>query len=536
VITGPLQTHSGASLQAHLTELNSQPLRELLRQPGRVEAFTFTAGDLTIDLSRARADEATLSLLVDLAEELEVPQLLQAMMRGDIVNVAEHRPALHTACRLPRDAALVVDGVDVATEVRQVYDRIDEFVDSVHEGRWLGATGNRIESVVNIGIGGSDLGPRTVVRALRAHAVPGISVHFVANVDPADLTAVLEGLNPETTLFVIVSKTFTTVETLSNARVARQWLTAALGDDAVSSHMVAVSAEVERAVEFGISADAVFGFWDWVGGRYSLSSPVGLSIQLAIGSNGMRQLRAGMHHVDLDLVTQPPANNGALMLGMLDVWYSTFCDYRTKAVIPYAQDLELLPAHFQQLQMESNGKSVTRDGEPVFWHTCPTVWGSPGTNGQHAFFQLLHQGTESVIIDLIGVIEQPDDQRATLLQANLVAQSAALANGQTAEELRATGLDPAVIPHRLMPGNRPSTVISLPRLDPSGIGQLIALYEHSTVVAGLAWGISPFDQWGVELGKALATQLAPALAGGPIPDGTDPATAETIARLRRPSA
>lgn len=534
--TNPLLTTAGQALQDHKTELDRRTLRQLLTDQGRVPDLTYPVGDLVVDLSRARADLTTMRLLVDLAQELAVVSTLSAMVSGEVVNVSEHRQALHTACRLPADAPLVADGIDIAGEVRDVYDRIDAFVDAVHDGRWTGATGKRITSVVNIGIGGSDLGPRTVARALREFTVPGISVHFVANVDPADLSRVLAPLDPETTMFVVVSKTFTTVETLSNARAARTWLTNALGEAAVSSHMVAVSAAVDKAVEFGISSEAVFGFWDWVGGRFSLSSPVGMSIQLAIGSAEMRQLRDGMHRIDVDLVQQPPERNAALVLGMLDVWYSTFCEYRTKAVVPYAQDLELLPAHLQQLQMESNGKSVTRDGDNVTWHTSPVVWGAPGTNGQHAFFQLLHQGTERVIVDLIGVIDQPDDQRAVLLQANLAAQASALANGQTAAELSAAGLDPDVIPHRTMPGNRPSTVITLPRLDPASVGQLIALYEHVTVVAGLAWGINPFDQWGVELGKQMASGLAPAIGGGQLPAGTDPATAATVKRLQRRSA
>ncbi len=531
----PRQTQAGRALQSHIAQLDEHPLRDLLHQPGRVAHLTFESGDLTVDITRARADETVVGLLADLAGELQIPQALQAMVRGDIVNSTEHRPALHTALRLPPEQALSVGDEDIAGEVKAVYQRVDAFVDAVHDGTWRGHTGKRIESVVNIGIGGSDLGPRMAVRALRQFHKPNLTVRFVANVDPADLSAVLANLDPETTIVVIVSKTFTTIETLTNAQAARSWLTDSLGNDAVGSHMVAVSAATQRAVDFGIAEAAVFGFWDWVGGRFSLSSPVGLSIQLAVGTEAMRELRAGMHRVDVDLVTQPTSSNGALMLGMLDVWYSTFLQYRDKAIVAYAQDLELFPAHLQQLLMESNGKSVTRDGDQVTWLTSPAVWGATGTNGQHAFFQMLHQGTDHVALDLIGVIKQPDDQRALLLQANLLAQASALANGQSSADLIAAGLDHAVVPHRTMPGNRPSTVVLLPRLDPYCLGQLIALYEAATVVSGFAWGINPFDQWGVELGKQVASSLLPAVAGGPLPAGIDPATKATLDRLRSTS-
>ena len=526
-----MNTPAGQALVQHRDALRERTLRELLRDPERVTKMTLGAGDVVVDLSRAHADPGTLDLLADLASELGIPDQLSAMVTGQHVNATEDRPALHTALRLSPDEALTADGVNIAEEVRLVYRDIDAFVGAVHDGSWRGSTGNRITAVVNIGIGGSDLGPRMVTRALREYQIPGISVSYVSNVDPRDLDNQLEGLNPAETLFVVVSKTFTTVETLANAAAARRWLTDALGADAVAHHMVAVSAATDRAVDFGIQPSAVFGFWDWVGGRYSLSSPVGLSIELAIGVDQMREFRSGMHEVDQELVSRPLRSNGALMLGLLDVWYTSFCHHTSKAIVPYAQDLELLPAHMQQLQMESNGKSVTMAGDPVEWQTCPTVWGAPGTNGQHAFFQLLHQGTEIVPIDFIGSAHVATDDRTRLLQANLVAQASALALGRTAEELRAAGVEERLIPHRTMPGNRPSSVLLVPEINPRYIGQLIAMYEHSTVVAGLAWGINPFDQWGVELGKQRASALLPALSGGALPEDTDPATRATIERF-----
>lgn len=534
--TNPRETRSGESLLHHRSALAGRPLRELLATPGRVGDMTLRSGSVVIDLSRSRADATTLTLLTELVDELDIPAQLRAMCAGERVNHTEDRPALHTALRLPPEERLVVDGHDIAREVQGVYQRIDDFVTAVHSGKWRGGTGERITSVVNIGIGGSDLGPRMVTRALRRHHLPGIDVRFVANVDPADLTYALAGLRPENTLFVVVSKTFTTVETLANARAARDWITQAMNKEAVAQHMVAVTAATSRAVEFGVSDTAVFGFWDWVGGRFSVSSPVGLAIELAVGPESMREFRAGMRSVDEDLLNQPARDNGAVMLGMLDVWYSTFCDYTSRAVVPYSQDLELLPAHLQQLQMESNGKSTTFDGEPVTWRTSPSVWGTSGTNGQHAYFQLLHQGTEVIPVDFIGVLDPQADERSLLVQANLLAQASALAIGRTAAEVSSDHVDPDLVAHRTMPGNRPSSLLLLPDSSPRAIGQLIALYEHRTVVAGLAWGINPFDQWGVELGKQLANALLPALSGEPLPPGSDAATAATLKRMRSPSA
>ena len=533
----PLHGATGRSLTEHHTLIRDELLRNLLDQPDRVDDLTLRVGELTVDLTRLRGDRTTLDLLAALAEELNIPEQLAAMVRGDVVNVTEGRPALHTATRLPTGARLVVDGRDVAADVELVYERMHDFVDAVHSGEWLGSTGQRIRTIVNIGIGGSDLGPRMVVRALRNYWQPGLQTRFVSNVDPADLDAALHDLDPATTLFVVVSKTFTTTETLANATAARAWLVDQLGEQAPAQHVVAVTAATERAIAFGVLEEAVFGFWDWVGGRFSLASPVGLAIELAIGSQHMTELRAGMHTVDQALLTQPTPNNAAILLGMLDVWYVNCFGVQSKAVVPYSQDLELFASHLQQLQMESNGKSVAADGGPIDWNTSPSLWGTSGTNGQHAYFQLLHQGTDLIPLDLIAVdgsdgASSNTENRSVMLAANLVAQASALAAGRTAEELAADGVDASVIPHRVMRGNHPSTIIHLPQLNPNCLGQLIALYEHATVVAGFAWGINPFDQWGVERGKQLASAFLPALAGAPIPDGTDAATRATINAMR----
>jgi len=537
VPTDPTQTAAGRALRKHHESIGSQHLRDLLQQRGRASDMTRLLGNLSVDFSRARANTNTLALLADLASELQIEQNLHAMVKGIHLNTTEDRAALHTALRLSDDDELEVDGTDVAAEVSRVKERMSRFVDSVHSGQWKGATDERITDVVNIGIGGSDLGPRMVVQALRTSWVAGIRVHFVSNVDPADLDAVLATVNPANTLFVVVSKTFTTVETLSNAVAARGWIVDALGAQATAHHMVAVSANDSGAQEFGIAPEAVFGFWDWVGGRYSLSSPVGLAIELAIGPVAMREFRRGMHEIDVAAVSTPAQDNAAIILGLLDFWYTEYFDVDSKAIIPYSQDLALFPAHMQQLQMESNGKSVTAEGYPVTWRTSPSVWGAPGTNGQHAFFQMLHQGTNLVPLDFIGVrppdAATNDGGRGALLVSNFVAQAAVLALGRTESELSADGVAAALIPHKVMPGNRPTTVILLPDLRPQSVGQLVALYEHATVVAGFCWGINPFDQWGVELGKQMSQQLLPALEGQRVPAGTDASTTATIEAIRQ---
>jgi glucose-6-phosphate isomerase len=477
-----------------------------------------------------RGDATTARLLGDLAVELGVTEQLQAMAAGLHVNVSEDRAALHTVLRAPGEASLIVDGTDVVAESYATADRVSDYVESITSGLRRGATGEKITDVVAIGIGGSDLGPRMVTAATRQHHTGEVTVHFVANVDPAELDTVLARLMPARTVIVIISKTFTTVETLANARAARDWLRTSLSDQ-VDAHLCAVTAEVARAQEFGVSPDAIFGFGDWVGGRFSLSSAVGIGIEFAIGRHGIESMRAGMHAVDQTALNEPPHKNAALILGMLDVWYSQFLGVTTKAVVPYAHDLALLPSHLQQLQMESNGKSVTAGGDMVSWPTSPVVWGAPGTNGQHAFFQLLHQGTHLVPVDLIGVRSIRNGERADLLQANLLAQAAALALGRSADDLRGLGVADDLVAHKVMPGNRPSTLIWMPDLTPASVGALIALYEQATAVSGFAWGLDPFDQWGVERGKELAQQLLPTVEGGPLPADADESTRASVREL-----
>ncbi|MFL6178516.1 MAG: glucose-6-phosphate isomerase, partial [Actinomycetes bacterium] len=461
-------TPAGRSLREHSVTVAQRHLRDELRDPTRPASLTFPVGPLTVDLSRMRGDLSTAHLLADLAVQLGVTERLASMMRGAEVNPTERRAALHTALRASEDAVIAVDGADVMPEVRQTEQRVSDFVEAVSSGERRGSTGERISDVVVIGIGGSDLGPRMVATATRGHHTGDVAVHFVANVDPAELDAVLPALDPARTLVVVISKTFTTVETLANARAAREWLRATLGDH-LSAHLCAVTTSVARAETFGVPSDAIFGFRDWVGGRYSLSSAVGIGIEFAVGREGMQSMRAGMRAVDEAALDDEPRLNAALLLGMLDVWYTDFLGVSTKAVVPYSQDLALLPAHLQQLQMESNGKSVTAQGQPVDWPTSPVVWGAPGTNGQHAFFQLLHQGTHLVPVDLIGVRSIARGERADLLQANLLAQAAALALGRTAEDLRAQGVPEGLVTHKVMPGNRPSSLIWLPDLSPHSV-------------------------------------------------------------------
>lgn len=526
------QTPAAEALRRHQHDVSAVHLRDALADPARPAAMTRAAGPLTVDFSRMLGQPRTLDLLADLAVSLGVPSQVQAMATGAEVNPTEGRAALHTALRADPEHPIMVAGEDVMPEVRQTAEAVSEYVESVTSGRRPGASGDAISDVVVIGIGGSDLGPRMVAAATRAHHTGLVRVHFVANVDPAELDAVLATLRPATTLVVVISKTFSTVETLANAAAARAWLLDAVGADGISHHLCAVTTAVDAAAEFGVPADAVFGFRDWVGGRFSLSSAVGIGIEFAVGRAGVQAMRAGMRAVDDAFISDPPERNAGLLLGMLDVWYGEYFGTATKAVIPYAQDLALLPSHLQQLQMESNGKSVTAEGRPVAWPTSPIVWGAPGTNGQHAFFQLLHQGTHLVPVDLIGIRSIQGGERADLLQANLLAQAAALALGRTEASLRESGTPEPLIPHKVMPGDRPSTLIWAPDLSPYSVGALVALYESATVAAGLAWGINPFDQWGVERGKELASDLLPAVTGGPAPPGTDESTVASLRHLR----
>ena len=523
-------TPAGRALREQSTSVARQHLRDQLDDPERPAALTLQVGPLTVDLSRMRGDAATVGLLAALAAELGVTGQLDAMMRGDLVNLTEQRAALHTALRAPEDAVITVDGTDVMPEVRQSQEQVSDFVEAVTSGARLTAHGERFTDVVVIGIGGSDLGPRMVTAATRAHHTGQVRVHFVANVDPAELDAQISGLDARSTMVVVISKTFTTVETLANARAARAWLAATVGED-VGAHLCAVTTAVDLAQEFGVSPEAIFGFRDWVGGRFSLSSAVGIGIEFALGREGIESMRAGMRAVDEATRDTAAQENAALLLGMLDVWYGNFLGSTSKAVVPYSQDLALLPAHLQQLQMESNGKSVTADGRPVTWATSPVVWGAPGTNGQHAFFQLLHQGTHLIPVDLIGVRSTLGSERADLLQANLLAQAAALALGRSEESLTGLGVPTELIAHKQMPGNRPSTLIWLPDLSPHSVGALVSLYEHATVVAGCAWGVNPFDQWRVERGKELAADLLGAIARGEAPADADAATKASVRTL-----
>lgn len=511
------------NLAEHHAQIGATTLREFFADdPDRGRDLTITVGDLFIDYSKNRLDATTVELLADLARAAGVPEARDAMLRGDHINFSEDRAVLHTALRLPRDAALHVDGQDAVADVHEVLDRMGDFAERVRSGEWLGATGLRITTVVNIGIGGSDLGPVMVYQALRHYADAGISARFVSNVDPTDLVASLDGLDPATTLFVVASKTFTTLETLTNATAARRWLVDGLGDEAVSKHFVAVSTNAERVAGFGIDTTNMFGFWDWVGGRYSVDSAIGLSIMLVIGRERFAEFLDGFHLVDAHFAAEPLETNAPALLGLISLWYSNFFGAQTHAVLPYSNDLARFPAYLQQLTMESNGKSVRVDGTPVTTTTGEIFWGEPGTNGQHAFYQLLHQGTRLVPADFIGFARSTDDLPTAdgtgsmhdLLMSNLFAQTRVLAFGKTADEIAAEGTDPAVVPHKVMPGNRPTTTILAPTLTPSVVGQLIALYEHQVFVEGVIWGIDSFDQWGVELGKTQARELEPLLESG----------------------
>ncbi|QIX52520.1 glucose-6-phosphate isomerase [Rhodococcus sp. DMU1] len=532
------------ALAAHRGELEAVDLRELFAaDPGRAQRFSLTVGEWYIDYSKHRITDTTVGLLLELARACGLEARRDAMFAGDRINTTEDRAVLHTALRLPRSATLTVDGTDVVAEVHTVLDAMAGFAEKVRSGTWRGATGEPIATVVNLGIGGSDLGPAMVARALR-HYADGPAVRFVANIDPADLTAQLTGLDPATTLFVVASKTFTTVETLTNATAARRWLVAALGEDAVAAHFVAVSTHASKVAEFGIDPANMFGFWDWVGGRYSVGSAIGLAVMCAIGPVRFAEFLAGMHTVDEHFATAPLEANAPVLLGLLGVWYASVLGAQSRAVLPYSQDLARLPAYLQQLTMESNGKSVRRDGTAVDHETGEIFWGEPGTNGQHAFYQLLHQGTRLIPADFVGFAAACEDlptrdgtgSMHQILLANMLAQAKVLAFGRTAAEVAADGTDPGLVAHKVMPGNRPSTTLLAPALTPATLGQLIALYEHQTFVQGVIWGIDSFDQWGVELGKTQALALAPALTGAADPDTGDTSTdtlVRTIRRLRR---
>ncbi|MBY4575204.1 glucose-6-phosphate isomerase [Gordonia paraffinivorans] len=539
-------TQSWQALAAHQPHVYAMHLREVFAiDPDRGRDLTVDVGDLHIDYSKHRVLRETLELLIGLAREVGLEEMRDDMFAGAHINTSEDRAVLHTALRLPRDAELVVDGQDVVADVHDVLDRMGAFTDRLRSGEWKGHTGKRITDVVNIGIGGSDLGPVMVYRALRHYVDAGITCHFVSNVDPADLVGTLAGLDPETTLFIIASKTFTTLETLTNAAAARQWLLDAVGGDrdAVAKHFVAVSTNADEVAKFGIDTDHMFGFWDWVGGRYSVDSAIGLSVMAAIGKERFAEFLDGFRIVDDHFRTQPLERNAPVILGLIGLWYNNFWDIGTRAVLPYSNDLARFAAYLQQLTMESNGKSVTAGGHHVTTDTGEIFWGEPGTNGQHAFYQLLHQGTRIVPADFIGFAEPTDDLPASpdgsgsmhdLLMSNFFAQTKVLAFGKTADEIATEGVPPHVVPHKVMPGNRPTTSILAPKLTPSVVGQLIALYEHQVFVEGAIWGINPFDQWGVELGKKQAKALLGTITQAEAPTADDDAsTNELVAWYRR---
>jgi glucose-6-phosphate isomerase len=531
-------TDEWAALVDHHRTISPRTLRELFAEdPERAHRLAGTAGDLYVDLSKHRVTDETLQLLVALAERVGVPARIEAMFRGEHINVTEDRAVLHVALRAPESVPLTVDGQDVTADVHAVLAKMRRFADRVRSGEWKGHTGERITTVVNIGIGGSDLGPAMAYTALQDYSDRDMTFRFVSNIDPTDFYEKTRDLDPATTLFIVCSKTFTTLETLTNATAARDWLLAALGDDsAVAKHFVAVSTNTEAVAEFGIDTANMFEFWDWVGGRYSFTSAIGLSLMVAIGPDAYGEMLAGFHTVDEHFRTVPLAQNLPVLQGLLNVWYTNFFGSQSHAVLPYSQYLSRLPAYLQQLTMESNGKSVREDGQPVTTSTGEVYWGEPGTNGQHAFHQLLHQGTSLIPVDFIGFGEPNHDIDAMhdLLMANMFAQSAVLAFGRTAEEVAADGTSPAVVPHKVMPGNRPSTTVLAPKLTPATLGQLIAFYEHTVFTEGAIWQIDSFDQWGVELGKVMARQLGPALTSETPPEmDQDPSTVALVQHYRR---
>ena len=526
-------------------------LRKLFADdPTRTQTFTFDAADLHVDLSKNLITEDVLEDLLALAEQTRVLELRDQMLAGAHINVTEDRAVLHTALRLPRDAELTVDGQDVVADVHEVLDKMFVFADKVRSGEWVGVTGKPIRTVVNIGIGGSDLGPVMVYEALLPHKQQGLECRFISNIDPTDCFVKTADLDPETTLFIVASKTFTTLETITNAKVVRDWFLSALRDrgiiadeagvkEAIAKHFVAVSTALDKVAEFGIDPANAFGFWSWVGGRYSVDSAVGTVLAVTIGPENFQQFLSGFHAVDEHFATRAPAQNVPMLMGLLNVWYTNFYGAASHAVLPYAQDLHRFPAYLQQLTMESNGKSVRWDGTPVTTDTGEIFWGEPGTNGQHAFYQLIHQGTRLIPADFIAVADPAhpaEDGGADvheLFLSNYLAQTAALAFGKTEEEVRAEGTAEEIVPARVFPGNRPTTSILAPALTPSVVGQLIALYEHITFTQGIVWGIDSFDQWGVELGKKLALEIAPAVQGDEEAlAGQDASTRGLIARYR----
>ncbi|MFF2408512.1 glucose-6-phosphate isomerase [Streptomyces sp. NPDC058092] len=535
------QTPEWTALGKHREQLGTTHLRQLFADdPERGTGYTLRVGDLYVDYSKHLVTGETLRLLRELAAATGVAELRDAMFRGEKINTTEDRAVLHTALRAPRDAVIEVDGENVVPAVHAVLDRMAAFSGRIRSGEWTGHTGKRIKNIVNIGIGGSDLGPAMAYEVLRSFTDRSLTVRFVSNVDGADLHEAVRDLDPAETLFVIASKTFTTIETITNATSARNWLLTGLraGQEAVAKHFVALSTNAEKVADFGIDTANMFEFWDWVGGRYSYDSAIGLSLMIAIGPDRFCEMLDGFHLVDEHFRNAPAEDNVPLLLGLLGVWYGAFFDAQSHAVLPYSHYLSKFTAYLQQLDMESNGKSVDRDGNPVGWQTGPLVWGTPGTNGQHAYYQLIHQGTKVIPADFIGFAEPVADllpglvAQHDLLMANFFAQTQALAFGKTPDEVRAEGVAEELVPHRTFQGNHPTTTILADRLTPSVLGQLIALYEHKVFVQGAIWNIDSFDQWGVELGKVLAKKIEPVLTEGKGGEQLDSSTAALVTAYR----
>ncbi|WP_329322873.1 MULTISPECIES: glucose-6-phosphate isomerase [unclassified Streptomyces] len=535
------RTPEWTALGEHREELAGTHLRDLFAaDPGRGSGYTLQVGDLHVDYSKHLVTDETLALLQELAVATDVFGLRDAMFRGEKINSTEGRAVLHTALRAARGAVVEVDGEDVVPGVHAVLERMAGFAERVRSGEWTGHTGRRIRNVVNVGIGGSDLGPAMAYDALRAFTDRGLVVRFVSNVDGADLHEAVRDLDPAETLFIVASKTFTTIETITNATSARAWLLSGLkaGPEAVARHFVALSTNAGKVSDFGIDTDNMFEFWDWVGGRYSFDSAIGLSLMIAIGPERFGEMLEGFRLVDEHFRSAPAEANAPLLMGLLGIWYGNFHDAQSHAVLPYSHYLSRFTAYLQQLDMESNGKSVDRRGEPVGWQTGPVVWGTPGTNGQHAYYQLIHQGTKLIPADFIGFanpvgeLEEGLAAQHDLLMANFFAQTQALAFGKTPEEVRAEGVPEELVAHKTFRGDHPTTTILARELTPSVLGQLIALYEHKVFVQGAVWDIDSFDQWGVELGKVLAKRIEPALTDGtPVP-GLDPSTQALVAKYR----
>ena len=508
---------SWKTLALHAGEMKSKTLKEMFAaDPGRGTRFNAEVGGIFLDYSKNRVTDETLKLLIAVAEETGLAAKITAMFRGDKINVTEDRAVLHVALRAPRGQSIVVDGEDVVPAVHAVLDKMSTFTDKIRSGTWVGFTGKRIKNVVNIGIGGSDLGPVMAYEALRHYSQRDLNMRFVSNIDGTDFAEAVRDLHPDETLFLVASKTFTTQETMTNAHSAREWLLASLHNEkAVARHFVAISTNAREVEKFGIDPDNIFGFWDWVGGRYSMDSAIGLSTMIAIGPDNFQAMLAGLHEMDEHFRTAPFAENLPVLMGLLTVWYTDFFDAQTVAILPYEQYLKRFPAYLQQLTMESNGKHVTMEGKHVTYETGPVYWGEPGTNGQHSFYQLIHQGTRLIPCDFIGFYKtlNPLGRHHDMLMANVFAQAEALAFGKTEDEVRAEGVAEALIPHKVFEGNRPSNTILADVLTPANLGKLVALYEHAVFTEGAIWNIDSFDQWGVELGKVLATRVLGELEG-----------------------